>query len=508
MKGSERDEWTEAERDEIKTIRDMGTYTLTRRLPGTNVISCTWVLKKKCDANNKVVKLNAQLCAQGFSQVLGVDYTKTAAPTACTSSIRYILTLAAKYDWEIHQIDFKNAYLNGQLDEKIYMRQPPSFIELGKEDWVWKLHKALYGLKQAGRQWYKKVCELFSDLGLTRCENDQAVWYTFLPDLAVIVGIHVDDCIIVANSVKVVHSLLDEIASQHEIVRLGPVNWLLGFKVERDRSKGILTISQAAYIDTILSRFGMAEANPVSTPLDPNTTLFAYELTDDIRKEMKSHSYAQIVGSLMYASTGTRPDISYTVSTLARFMADPHPIHFDAAKRVLRYLKGTKDLRLTFGLNDDGLVGYTDADWASQAHRHSISGSVFLVSGGAISWSSRKQPIVALSTTEAEYIAASDACRELLWLRALSSELNVSFDSSTILHCDNQSAIKVAKNGLLHARTKHIDIRYHFIHETLLNGHLDLVYCPTSEMIADVFMKALPRPKLLYFTNLLGLLSA
>ena len=321
-------------------------------------------------------------------------------------------------------------------------------------------------------------------------------------------GIHVDDCLIAANGTQIVLSFIDEIAARHEIVRLGPVNWLLGFKVERDRPNRTLTISQSAYVETILDRFGMTEANPLSTPLDPNTNLFAYEISDDIRTEMRSRPYSKLIGSLMYAATGTRPDISFAVSTLARFMSDPHPVHWDAAKRVLRYLKGMKNLCLTFGRNENGLVGYTDADWASQAHRHSISGSVFLVSGGAISWSSRKQPIIALSTTEAEYIAASDASRELLWLRALTSELNFSSDSPTTLFCDNQSAIKVAKNGLLHARTKHIDIRYHFIRETILNGHLDIIYCPTSEMIADVFTKALPSSKLNFFAELLGLFSA
>ena len=252
----------------------------------------------------------------------------------------------------------------------------------------------------------------------------------------------------------------------------------------------------------------MTEANPLSTPLDPNTNLFAYEISDDIRTEMRTRPYSKLIGSLMYAATDTRPDISFAVSTLARFMSDPHSVHWDTAKHVLCYLKGTKNLRLTFGLNKNGLIGYTDADWASQAHRHSISGSVFLVSGGAISWSSRKQPIIALSTTEAEYIAASDASRELLWLCALTSELNFSSDSPTTLFCDNQSAIKVAKNGLLHACTKHIDICYHFIRETILNGHLDIIYCPTSEMIADVFTKALPSSKLNFFAELLGLFSA
>ena len=227
-----------------------------------------------------------------------------------------------------------------------------------------------------------------------------------------------------------------------------------------------------------------------------------------MRSEMHQKPYSQLVGSLMYAAIGTRPDIAFATSTLAQFMSDPAPFHWEAAKRVLRYLKGTQDYSLTFGGEILDLIGYTDADWGSQSHRHSISGHVYLFSGGAISWSSRKQPIIALSSTEAEYIAASDAVRELLWLRSLISEITIPISHPITLLCDNQSAIQIASNGLINARTKHIDIRIHFIRNIVESGVIDLVYCPTDQILADTLTKALPRPHVKYLAGKLGLRQA
>ena len=380
-------------------------------------------------------KYKARVCAQGFSQIPGVDFGQTSSPTARLSSLRFILALAAAQDWEIHQIDFKNAYLNGDLDEEIYMKQPPGFEEPGREDWVCKLLKAIYGLKQAGRQWYLKVKELFEGLGLQRCEYDQGVFYLHLPELNIIVAIHVDDCTLVTNTKAVMERFKAEIASRFEISDLGEAKWLLGFEIRRDRRARTISLSQGSYIDTLISRFNLIDANPTTTPLDPHSDLFL-PITDSMRQEMRHKPYSQLVGSLMYAAICTRPDIAYSTSTLAQFMSDPSPTHWEAAKRVLRYLKGTKDLALTFGGELTDLVGFTDADWGSQAHRHSISGSVFMFCGGAISWSSRKQPLVALSSTEAEYIAASDAARELIWLRNLISEITLPITNSTVLFCD------------------------------------------------------------------------
>ncbi|KAL7278123.1 hypothetical protein ACG7TL_008094 [Trametes sanguinea] len=259
----------------------------------------------------------------------------------------------------------------------------------------------------------------------------------------------------------------------------------------------------------MLARFRMTDAHPVSVPLDPHTNLFNYTLDEDERAVMRTCPYAQLVGSLMYAAISTRPDISFATSTLARFMSDPATIHWEAAKRVLRYLKGTRNHVLTLGLTSEPLVGFTDADWASQAHRHSISGYVFMYSGSVISWSSRKQPIVALSTTEAEYIAASNASREALWLHRLLAELTTRLDGPTTLYCDNQSAREVIRNvDVFHARTKHIDIRYHFIRELVADKTIVLDYCPTHEMVTDILTKPLPHTRFAMLVAMLGLRQA
>ena len=507
MDSPEKDLWRQAQEEELRRVEEMGTFELVEKPLGVNVVGSVWVLKKKRDENNHVVKYKARLCAQGFSQIPGIDFGRTSAPTARLSSLRFILALAATQDWEIHQIDFKNAYLNGELDETIYMRQPPGFQAPGRKDWVWKLHKAIYGLKQAGHQWYLKVRELFEDLGLMRCENDQGVFYLHLPEFSILVAVHVDDCTIVASSLDVMKHFKHEIGLRFEVSDLGEVRWLLGFEIHRDRHARTLSLSQRSYIDTLLDRFNLKDANPVATPLDPHTNLYL-PITDSMRSEMRQKPYSQLVGSLMYAAIGTRPDIAFTTSTLAQFMSDPAPFHWEAAKRVVRYLKGTQDYSLTFGGEILDLIGYTDADWGSQSHRHSISGHVYLFSGGAISWSSRKQPIIALSSTEAEYIAASDAVRELLWLRSFISEITIPIRHSITLLCDNQSAIQIASNGLINARTKHIDIRIHFIRNIIESGVINLVYCPTDQMLADIFTKALPRPRVEYLAGKLGLRPA
>lgn len=505
MAGPESEDWRVAMEEELAKIEAMGTYELVEKPKGANVVGCVWVLRKKRDENNEVAKFKARLCAQGFSQVHGVDYDQTAAPTARLASLRLVLALAAANDWEVHQIDFKNAYLNGDLDETIYMRQPPGFEVPGREDWIWRLLKALYGLKQAGRLWYQKICELFDEIGLSRSCHDFGVFFLFLPGIIIIIVIHVDDCTLVTNTKRIMDDLKKQLGARFEIVDLGEARWLLGFEIHRNRATRTISLSQASYIDTVLDRFHMTDAYTLTIPMDPHVTLHGLELTDDERREMARKPYARLVGSLMYAAIGTRPDIAFAVSTLAQFMANPAPVHWEAAKRVLRYLKGTRDLRLTFGLSTDGLTGYSDADWASQPHRHSISGHVFLFTSGAITWSSRKQPIIALSSTEAEYIAASDTTRELLWLRALFAELTSSSPASIPLFSDNQSAITIAKNGLLNARTKHIDLRYHFIREVLDSGRATLDYCPTNDMVADLLTKALVRRKVDFLAGLMGL---
>jgi hypothetical protein len=257
----------------------------------------------------------------------------------------------------------------------------------------------------------------------------------------------------------------------------------------------------------MLARFHLNDAHPISIPLDPGAPLTDAQcpISDNEKKDMKNIPYKQLVGSLLYIARMMRPDISFAVSLLSRFMANPGRVHWEAAKRVLKYLKGTKDMQLTYGNRTDGLVGYTDANWASQDYRHSTSSYLFLINGGAISWSSKKQPVITLSSTEAEFIAATHAAKELIWLRSIIKEIARPLTFLMTLFCDNQSAIALSRDGMYHSRSKHIDIRFHFIRDVVSQNIASVMYCPTNEMTADMLTKALTCPKLQCFASSAGL---
>jgi hypothetical protein len=507
-KGSETEQWREAMKEELAKIKDRGTFELVPPPPPKqNVVGNVWVLRKKRDAANNVTKYKARLCAQGFSQIPGVDFHDTSAPTCRLSSLRYVLALAARHDLELHHIDFKNAYLYGDLDETIYMRQPRGFEQPGKRDWVWRLIKALYGLKQAGRLWYEKVKALFASFGLSPSDYDTCVFEYWDGDIVLVIAVHVDDCTVATDSPATMAELkaqLDD--SGFEIADLGEAQFLLGLEIRRDRAAGTIALTQRAYIDTLVERFEMQDAKAAAVPADPHVDLTAFKATDEDRAVMKSEPYSALIGSLMYAAIGTRFDVQFVTSTLSRFMSDPARTHLDAAKRVLRYLKGTRDLWLVLGTTRDGLQAYTDSDWASAAHRHSISGAVFVFDGAAFQWYSRKQSLVALSSTEAEYIAQSEAVKELEHFIYLQDGLPFApLGGPPTLYSDNQSAIALARSGHFSHRTKHIHVKYRHVQSALERGILDLEYLPTEEMVADMMTKPLPRVKLEYFRELGGL---
>jgi hypothetical protein len=280
-------------------------------------------------------------------------------------------------------------------------------------------------------------------------------------------------------------------------------------KVTRDRLTRTISFSHESYINSILAKYNFTDLKPCSIPMDPNVPLSQSQCpkTPAETTLMKNIPYREAVGSLMHLAVGTRPDIAFAVSTVAQYGANPGMAHWEAVKRIYRYLVGTKKLALTFGTCKQGLEGFTDADGASQEHRHAISGYAFLLDGGAVSWSSKKQELVTLSTTEAEYVAATHTAKEAIWLRRFLTEIFRPLNQPTVLHCDNQSAIALANSGAFHARTKHIDIRYHFIRFSLEKGSISLVYCPTDSMTADTLTKALPSLKVKHFASALGLRS-
>ncbi|KAJ3503727.1 hypothetical protein NLJ89_g8305 [Agrocybe chaxingu] len=499
--------WEEAIQKELESLQKAGTWKVVERPPGKNIVGCKWVFRIKKDAFGRIEKYKARLVARGFTQVYGVDYTETFAPVAKMASLRTILAIAAKNDWPIEVFDFNSAFLNGKLDEEIFMQLPPGFEGCDGRRFVAKLQKALYGLKQGGRTWYQALLRALLDLGFTRSEYDHGVFYARVDGKLVILAIHVDDCTITGSNQKLLDKYKTCINDRYAMTDLGPISWLLGIQAKRDRERRTITLSQQSYIESILARFNFTDLKPLSIPMDPNIQFSKSQCPTDPLEvaRMRNIPYREAIGSLMYAAIGTRPDIAFAVSTLSQFLENPGHVHWEAVKRIFRYLSGTKDWGLTFGGGKDGLEGYTDADGASQDHRRAISGYAFLINGGAVSWSSRKQELVTLSTAEAEYVAATHAAKEAVWLRNFIGEVFEPIEGPTTLHCDNQSAVAIATNGNYHARTKHIDIRYHFIRFVVENGTLKLVYCPTDDMTADTLTKALPSAKAKHFAKSLGL---
>ena len=317
-----------------------------------------------------------------------------------------------------------------------------------------------------------------------------------------IITVYVDDLILLVDVGKDLIDLKQSLADRFRMKDLGPLNYCLGISIKQ--SKNEIQIHQRQYIANILQRFGMDDAYPTHTPADASVRLVK---DDGVSEKADKTMFRQIVGSLQYAVSGTRPDIAYAVNTVARFSSYPSQAHLTAAKRILRYLKGTIDLTLTYVKTDsDSVVGYSDADWAGdQDSRKSTSGNLFMLGSGAISWSSREQTSVALSTVEAEYIALCLATQEVAWIRQLLDELDQKPLKPTVMNEDNQGAISVAHNPVNHKRTKHIDIKYHYVPEAVVNKAIELAYCPTKEMLADVLMKAIPRDQFEYLRDLIGL---
>jgi hypothetical protein len=352
--------WEEAMLDELNRLKVAGTWEAVEKPRGANVVGSKWVYRIKKDSGGNIDKYRTRLVAQGFSQVPGIDYDDTFAPVVKSSSIRVILAFAARHSWPAHQMDVKSTYLNGKLDdsETIYLRQPPGYAIPGSEHLVLKLKKALYGLKQGGRRWYKTFCAILQEIGLNPCESDSATFVQRSKDGGItILMVHVDDLTIVASSMLLINSLKDKLKSKLEMTDLGELHWLLGIEIKRDLDKRTVSLTQRSYIQSIIDRYGLADARTCSMPLDPHNLLSKNQCptTPQEFAEMRDVPYREAVGSLMYAALGTRPDIAYAVGHLARFSENPSKPHWEAVKRVIRYLKGTKDWWLVLGGKQEGI---------------------------------------------------------------------------------------------------------------------------------------------------------
>jgi reverse transcriptase-like protein len=377
-----------------------------------------------------------------------MEYYETYSPVARLASFRLLMAIAARNGWALDNFDFDQAFLNSKLgeDEVIYLEQPPGYETKDRKEWVYRLLKSLYGLKQGSRNWYDTLHKAMVELGFTRSEADRGIFFKRIGKDILIVGVHVDDGMVTGNNTALIKRFKVDINKKYRITDLGPVYSLLGIKATRDLINKTISLSQQAYVESIITKYNFDDLKPSATPMDPSAPLSKSQSPtklEDIAK-MRNVPYREAVGSLMYAAMGTRPDIAFATSTVAQYSENPGWKHWEAVKRIYRYLLGTKNLELTYGGERRGLVGYVDADGVSQDHRRAISGYVFMVDGGAVSWSSKKQELVTLSTTEAEYVAATHAAKEAIWIRRLLSELFGSVDKPTTLFCDSKSAIALS----------------------------------------------------------------
>ena len=473
---------------------------------GKKALHNKWVfrIKEEHDASKRY---KARLVVKGFQQKEGIDYTDIFSPVVKLITIRTVLGLVMKEDLHLQQMDVKTAFLHGDLDEEIYMQQPQGFEVKGKEKLVCKLQKSLYGLKQAPRQWYKKFDSFMKGNHFVRCEADHCCYIKKFDKSYIILLLYVDDMLIAGGSLSEINKLKKELSENFAMKDLGAAKQIIGMRIFRD--KEVLKLSQEDYVKKVLSRFNMYDAKPVTTPLASHFKLSKDQspLTEKEREFMSTIPYASAIGSIMYAMVCTRPDIAHAVGVVSRFMSNPGRQHWEAVKWILRYLKGSMGLALCFRKSDMGLEGYVDADNGGDVDsRKSTTGYVYTLGGTAISWVSKLQKIVALSSCEAEYVAVTEAAKEMMWLQSFLRELGQDYDGS-MLHCDSQSAIHLAKNPVYHSRTKHIQVRYHFIRSALEDGVLLLEKILGSENTVHILTKAVTNEKLKLCTASVGLLG-
>lgn len=480
---SKNDEWKRAMKDEMNSIAKNGTWTLVDLPKNRKAIGSKWVYKIKRDVNGQISRYKARLVAQGFNQKFGTDYDQVFAPVVRQTTFRTLLSVAAKRNYVVKHYDIKTAFLNGELQEEVYMKQPPGFA---KGDKVCKLNKGLYGLKQAARSWNKAIHNLLMDNGYKQSKYDKCLYMNDGKEDCYIL-IFVDDIIIASKSNNEINKIATVIGSKFETKNLGNIKQFLGMEVSRDK-EGNYMLSQRNYIDKVVSDCDLSDAKVSKIPIDVGYDKLS---CDKMLKDNKL--YQKMIGQLLYISTNTRPDIAASVSILSQRSRNPRELDMTEVKRLVRYLKGTRDYKLMLSTNreEQSLIGYTDANWSeNRIDRKSNSGHVFMLNGGTISWSCRKQVSVSLSSTEAEYIALSEGCQELVWIKGICSDLKVKCGQTTI-HADNQSCIKMVENEKFSNRTKHIDTRYHFIRDMKEKGDIQLEYVPTEDNIADLLTKPL-----------------
>ena len=490
LKSKFSNEWQEAMDAELSAMEALDVFDRVAKVPhGSRIINSRFVFTIKRDACGGILKFKARLVAQGFTQQKDLDYDEVFSATVSIDSMRAILASMVARGWEMRQGDISNAYLNADIDKELYLSLPDKSTA--------RLRKAIYGLKQSGRLWNRELNKfLTEELKLTRCNTDQCVYRA--DDLIILV--YVDDIIVCAPSIESIQGVEKQLQSRFPMKDLSELGLMLGISMSYNRKNGDLTLSQSHYLRETLEDFGMTDCRPLATPLDPgykDSPASEGEFTDP-------KPYRRLIGKLRYAADRTRPDLVTALSILSRHMQTPAERHWKVLLRILRYVKGTLDYKLTYTQDENHLNAFTDAGWHSdKTTSRSRTGFVVRYGDSPVAWKSKLQRVIATSVAEAEYMALADCCHEIIFMRQLFAELFHKEQPPTLIRVDNQAAIKVAEGCA--SSMGHVRVRFHFARQCVEENIAQLQYCPTNEMIADMFTKPLAKPKVSQFCQQLNL---
>ncbi|WVZ50486.1 hypothetical protein U9M48_001732 [Paspalum notatum var. saurae] len=479
VRGALRDpDWRQAMQDEYDALVANGTWTLVPRPPGAHIITGKWIFKNKLLPDGSLERRKARWVVRGFTQCAGVDFHQTFSPVVKPATIRTVLHLAASRQWPVHQLDVKNAFLHGELSERVHCLQPAGFVDPEHPDHVCLLAKSLYGLKQAPRAWFQRLGNHLQHLGFLATGSDASLFVYRDNGAMAYLLVYVDDIILTASSAPLLMRIVDKLSSEFAIKDLGPLKFFLGVQVHCD-STGF-HLHQAQYAEDILERAGMSNCKPAPTPVDTKPKLSI----NDGTPMADASFYRSIAGALQYL-TMTRPDIAYAVNQICLYMHAPRDAHWNLVKRILRYVRGTLDhgIKISASTSTE-LIAYSDADWAGCPDtRRSTSGYCVYVGDSLTT--------VSCSSAEAEYRGVANAAAECCWVRNLLHELYVPVDKATVIYCDNVSAIYLSENPVHHRRTKHVELDIHFVREKVALGQMRVVQVPTDQQYADIMTKGL-----------------
>ena len=491
LQGEHKEEWQQAMNSEMASLRENGVYELVDRPKGKKVVKSKWVFRVKTNEKGEIEKYKARVVAKGYSQVEGVDYDQTFSPTVRFESIRQLVALGASKGFEMHQMDVTTAFLYAPLEEVVYMEQPEVTVKEGDEGKVMRLLKCLYGLKQSPRQWNICIDTVLQQLGFVRLKSDVGIYVKGKGEEAVYIALYVDDLFMVGMKLANIEVVKQGLGKEFKMKDLGVARFLLGIEIRRQENGDIFLV-QEKYARDVISRFNMKGCKPVSTPLELGTHLDSSQqpISDVDKEQMCSIPYRSAIGSLMYLSTCTRPDISAAVSELSKFSQNPGAAHWEGVKRVLRYINGTAGEGLLYKRGAQVATwGYSDSGHAGDKETsRGRSGYIFLSAGAAISWRSSMMKVVTHSSCESEYVGLSEAGNEAIYLTQLQGELGIG-NLSVLLYGDNESSLKLAENPVFHQRSKQFLLKYHSLRDRVESGIIELCKVDTGLNAADMMTK-------------------